>query len=757
MADIEGALRGSMRDDLRHIGLIPATSKLYRPSPGLVPRTSVVDRVQAHGGAVVTVTAPAGYGKSTFIAELAAADPRPTAWVSLTAAENDPAALLTYVALAIDEIEPVDPECVSALWARIPTIGSAALQQFAAMFASRRQSFTLVLDDLHELVGGDVLDAVRVLVSELPRGSRLVLGGRHEIPLPRGRMRAQQALVEVGPLDLAFDEREAAMLFESLGVDVPPAEIAHVVARTEGWPVALYLATLAHQSGRGPLPALVGEFSGDHRYLVDYFGDELFEDLDPDVAAFLLDASCLDRISGRLCDDLLERTGSADLIERIRRRNLLVIPLDDRREWYRFHHLMLEFLRSELDRRDPSRRSEVHRRASEWFQARADAEGAISHAIRSGDLELAESLVMFWFGRVTAAGLSATVERWLALFAPDELVARPGLMVAAAHGRFREGEAGAAALWLDRAVAALPERHPDDARGPVAPVLLAVARAIIAPLAPAEMSAEARYTYDHADLGEGHPLACVALGAAAYMVGDEVEAARRFHECIDSPLERPLVQASALAGLTVIEVEHGRWDEATVLARRARVLLGSSAWLPPGILVLAGSVLVETHAGRATEVDDDRRRCHRLLVDLVGVAPWLNLQARLALARDALLRGDRAGVTTLLDEVDSMLAATPEAVGVARQSAALRRELNTARDPAQRFGPASLTTAELRVLQLLPTHLSVAEIADRLYVSRNTVKSQTIAIYRKLGASSRGGAIDAAVAAGLLLEVAARP
>jgi LuxR family maltose regulon positive regulatory protein len=398
----------------------------------------------------------------------------------------------------------------------------------------------------------------------------------------------------------------------------------------------------------------------------------------------------------------------------------------------------------------------VHRRASEWFQSRADADGAISHAVRSGDLERAEALVMFWFGQVAAAGLSPTVDRWLALFSPDQLRARPGLMIAAAHARFREGQGGAAVQWLERAGAALPERHPADARGPMPPVLLAVSRAIIAPLSPAEMAAEASYTYHHADFGEGHPLACLALGAAAFMVGDEAEATRRFHECIDSPLERPLVKASALAYLAVIEVDHGHWDEATVLARRARALLGPAARRAPGALVLAMSVLVETHAGRAAAVDGDRRHCHRLIVDLVGVAPWLNLQARMALSHVALLRHDRALAAVLLDEIDAVLAATPGAVGVARQAVAVRRQLNTARDPTQRFGPASLTTAELRVLQLLPTHLSVAEIADRLYVSRNTVKSQTISIYRKLGTSSRGGAIKSAASAGLLPEVGPR-
>jgi LuxR family maltose regulon positive regulatory protein len=251
-------------------------------------------------------------------------------------------------------------------------------------------------------------------------------------------------------------------------------------------------------------------------------------------------------------------------------------------------------------------------------------------------------------------------------------------------------------------------------------------------------------------------MSCVALGAASFMTDDEPEAGRRFRECLASPLDRPLVKASAMAYLAILDIDHGRWDEATVLARSAKALLGPSARRPPGALVLATSVLVETRAGRAAEVEDDRHHCHRLLADLVGVAPWLNFEARIVLAREALLRSDRAGAAGLLHELDGLLQTAPGAVGVARRAGALRRELATAHDVRQRFGPASLTTAELRVLNLLPTHLSVAEIADRLYVSRNTVKSQTISIYRKLGTSSRGEAIDAAVAAGLLPQVELR-
>ncbi len=196
----------SVGDELDVVGFVPSASKLYRPKPGLVPRTALVERVRACDADVVTVTAPAGYGKSTFVAELSGGDPRPTAWVSLTAAEDDPAALLTYIALALDDIEPVDPRGVSVLWSRAPTIGSLALQQFVAMFAVRRP-FMLVLDDVHELTSRDVHDVLTVLVSEMPAGSSVVLAGRTAVPVPFGRIRVRRRLVEVGAADLAFDRR----------------------------------------------------------------------------------------------------------------------------------------------------------------------------------------------------------------------------------------------------------------------------------------------------------------------------------------------------------------------------------------------------------------------------------------------------------------------------------------------------------------------------------------------------------------------
>jgi LuxR family maltose regulon positive regulatory protein len=757
MRGVAGALRASVRDDLEAVGFIPTASKLYRPSPGLVSRSALVEHVRSRAGDVIVVAAPAGYGKSTFVAELVAADRRPTAWVSLTAAESDPAALLSYVALALDEIEPVDPRRVTALWGSTLTIGSPALQHFVAMLADRREPFVLVLDDVHELAGTHARDTITMLIAELPPGSSVVVLSRSAIRVPLGRLRVRRRVVEIGAAELAFDEQDASTLFEQLDVDLSGDEIGRLVGRTEGWPVAVYLAALAHGTRKAAMPSVVDDFAGDDRHLAEYVGEELLSRVGGDVATFLMEASCFERMCGDLCDEVLGRRGSAQLLENLQRENLLVISLDDRREWYRFHHLMAEFLQSELARRDRLRLQSIHLRASGWYDARFDGDAAVTHAVHSGDLDRAEEMVVRWNGVVGTAGrLYPSTARWIAMFPEDELNARPDLMVVAALASFGRGQPGPAVQWLARAAASLPERYPDEARGRRGAVALALARSIVAPLTPVEMAADAAFAYARLGLGDGHPMSCLALGAAAFLLGDDAEAQRMLREGAATTLDRPLIVANCLAHLAIIDVEHGRWNEAATSARRARELIGEAAAMPSMAMVIGVIALIEAHAGRDDEADCYRQLARQHLTGLLDIAPWLNLQARVALSRAAVLRGNRVEATALIDEAAAILESIPDAGRVAEQIAAIRQE-TTGRDRSQSFGPSSLTTAELRVLQLLPTHLSVAEIADRLYVSRNTVKSQTIAIYRKLGTSSRGGAVEIAAAVGLLVDGARQP
>jgi LuxR family maltose regulon positive regulatory protein len=742
MSGVDEAVSG----ELTAAGFRPVVSKLYAPAPGLVPRRALLDLVTARDADLIIAVAPAGYGKSSFLAELARQETRPTAWVSLTTSDDDPASLLSYVALALDSIEPVDPALIPPLWSRSPTIETPAHSAFSEMLGSRQRPFVLILDDVHVLQRRDTLDTLAALVAEMPSGSRLALASRTAVELPLGRLRTRRAVVELGVEEVAFDEAETEFLLEQLGTSAEAADAAALYARTEGWPVAIYLAVLADSTSGSGSPTPISMFGGRHRYLVEYLTEELLAASD-DLASFLLEASCFDRVSGALCDDVLGRLGSAALLETARRRNLLVISLDDRREWYRFHHLMAEFLRTELERRDPVRQRAIHRRASDWHHARGDADGAISHAVRGGDLDRAEALVVHWFGRYAIAGRNHTIDRWLRLFTTDQLHARPGLMLSAAHAAFTDGDPVSATQWLARAGAASGDHHPADARGPVAPVMLAVSRAVIADLTPAEMAAESHYAYERVDAGVGHPLACLASGAAAFLLGDVDLALRRLREGAATTLPRAIIRGSCLSLIAVVEADRGDWERATTTAREARRLVGDQPG-PTAALVLAVSVLVETRAGRSAQADADRTLCRQHLTGLIGIAPWLNVQARIALARAAAMSGDRAEASTLGEEARQLARRMPDAVTVHEQLAGLRGP-GRATGRAS-FGPSSLSTAELRVLQFLPTHLTSPEIAERLYVSRHTVKTQMISIYRKLGTNTRRGTVELAAAAGLL-------
>ena len=312
------------------------------------------------------------------------------------------------------------------------------------------------------------------------------------------------------------------------------------------------------------------------------------------------------------------------------------------------------------------------------------------------------------------------------------------------------GDGVAAAGWLDRAAAAIGSDRPTDAEGWLPVIALAGVRAAAASIPAIEMAAEAEYAYRRLRPGiDWQPMACLMWGAAQFMLGDDVRAEELLREVIACTEQRPVIRSLALAHLAVLQVERDQWDAAIATALEARTILGDDVGLPGTCLVTALSSLALARMGRADEAAADHQLSRRHLAGFNGIAPWLNLQTRIALARGSLLVGRQVEAATLLDEAEAILTAVPDAVIVTQQLAQVRRT-SASGGGSIGFGPTSLTTAELRVVQYLPTHLSVGEIADRLYLSRNTVKTHTIAIYRKLGTSSRSGAVDLARAAGLI-------
>ncbi len=439
------------------------------------------------------------------------------------------------------------------------------------------------------------------------------------------------------------------------------------------------------------------------------------------------------------------------MLATLERANLLVIALDQRREWYRLHHLVADLLQAELQRRDPARQQQVHRRASEWYESQGDADNAIQQAWRAHDPPRVVSLILVSYMAYAGRGHHGTIRRWLALLTDEQLSANPNLAVFAAFARLTAGEGAAARQWLARAEQAVLIKHPGSAVGATPAVAVAILRASIGRVSAAEMAEDASYALPRAPHGAARAMCCLLLGAAAFMLGDDAIAEERLQEGIVETSGAPGDLALHLAHLAVLQIEHGGWDEATALARRGRALLAENGLeaAPTMSLVTALSSLVEARAGHLAEAQADRLLTRRSLARYVQVAGWANIQVRIALARAEVLLGDRVGARALLDGADWFLHQAPDAVRVKEQLDDVRRSLLQPPYGAG-WGPSSLTTAEIRVLQYLPTHLTLADIADRLHVSRNTIKTQAIAIYRKLGISSRGAAVDVAREAGLL-------
>ena len=328
--------------------------KLAAPSvrPGTVAKAEVVERLCTSGLPFVAVIAPAGYGKTTLLAHWDEADPRPFAWVALDGRDDDPVVFLRYIAAAIHGVEPLPTDVFDALsgpggssWAlRVPRVGSA--------LAALENPLVLVLDDLHAVANPACLDLLAELFRYVPAGSQIAIASREEPPLPLARWRAQGSVHEIGVTNLRLDEEEAESLLKAAGVELDAGDLSDLTDLTEGWPAGLYLAALSLQAG-APRPVAASRFTGDDRFVSDYFRLELLSRLPAAEAHFLKYTSVLDRMSGALCDAVLQTTRSAHTLETLERTNCFVVPLDRRGEWYRYHHLFGQLLRDELERSEP--------------------------------------------------------------------------------------------------------------------------------------------------------------------------------------------------------------------------------------------------------------------------------------------------------------------------------------------------------------------------------------------------------------------
>jgi LuxR family maltose regulon positive regulatory protein len=370
-------------------------AKLSPPaSTGSVSRKKLTDRLVASRAVpVVRIVAQVGYGKTTLLAEWARRDRRPFAWVSVDDRDNDPVVLLTYVATALDRVEPIDPSVFRVLASPGASIWSRIVPKLGAELVSIQHPVVIVLDDVQFLHRQESLDAVAALAQHIPPGSQLVLSGRDEGQLPLGSLRASGKLVEVGTDDLRMNAAEARVLLRSAAVRLSITEATGLTRRTEGWAAGLYLAALSMQAGGIATPN-PSAFRGSDRFIVDYLHGEHLSRLSRTRIQFLTRTSVLGKMCAPLCDAVLERTDSARFLQSTADANLFLVPLDRERRWYRYHHLFREFLQSKLERDEPELIPELNRRAADWCEENGDGEAAIEYALAGGDLDRVARLVV---------------------------------------------------------------------------------------------------------------------------------------------------------------------------------------------------------------------------------------------------------------------------------------------------------------------------------------------------------------------------
>jgi LuxR family maltose regulon positive regulatory protein len=680
-----------------------------------VPRRDLVARlVRAAEIPLVVVSAPAGYGKTTLLAQWAEADPRSFAWLRIDAADDDPFALRTRLLLAVD----------------------------AAVARSGGHS-VLVLDDAHLLRAPETLRMVASLVDGLPPGAQVALGCRELPALPLGRLAAERRLLQLGAEDLALDEDGASALLRAAGAELDPGD-AHLIARrAEGWPAALSLAGLA--LGERGAPAGAERFAGDDAAVAEYLG-ELLAPLPSETIDFLTRTSVLDRLCGPLCDALLGRIGSGLLLRDLRRANLLVFCLDRREQWYRYHGLLAEMLRAELRRREPERATELHRRASRWLEEHGEPDAAARHARAGGDLPRAAALLWSSVPGVLGHGGLEALEAVLREFPDDEVAASAPLALTAAWCSLeRRGELVDG--WISVAEHD-PERTP-RLRAAVALLRAAVGRDGVQAMRDEAILAQRLEPHE----SPWRALACLLEGIGRDLMDDPRGARALLEEGVHRAGRlQPAVAARCLSRLAVLALEEDSWDRATELALRARDLAERRDLRdhPSMAAVYPAAALVLARGGRAQEAKGDILHSERLLEMSPAPPPWLAVEARILLGRASVLVGDLGGARSMVRAATRSLAGAGESPVLRRRLEAIREATSIGRAPSAPGG--SLTTAEVRVLRYLPTHLSFREIAERLYVSRNTVKSQAISVYRKLDASSRSEAIERAVELGLVDE-----
>ncbi len=669
---------------------------------------------------LVLLSAPPGFGKTSALVNWLAASGTRCAWIALDEADNDPVRFLRYLWAAVVS---ASADRGGSPAAEAPSAdASDVIGEVATLLAERPEPILLVFDDYHLIEAGEAQRAVSRLLGQLPEQAHLVIATRVDPALPLARLRARGDLLEVRAEALRFTVEEARSFFaERMGLALSDADVEALVARTEGWPAVLQLAGLS-LAGRPDVSSYIRDFAGTHRFVLDFITEEVLGRLDPDVRDFLLRTSVLDRLTGPLCDALTGRADGQAVLERLERSNLLLVPLDDERRWYRYHRLFADLLRARLAVVHPTELARLHLCAADWYLREGAVSEAVEHALRSGDAHRARDLIAGASPDLVHHAEFATLRGWIDRLPVDAVRSDLLLSTFYAYALALAGQTDGVDGRLADAEAALPAAHAaSDPLADTVPVHIAIIRSVAARL-------------------EHDPVAAVAHAERALTLVP--------HDL--SPERAALIVGDAQAMLGHALLDAGELDRAIAAYRTARPLLH-----------LAGNWLGEADITRnlaRLEVRRGRLRvalaaCDEALSDAadgsgVDVPAW----APVHLARaEVLERMGGPGAAEAADRALELARRGGDVVTLRGARALLERVRSR---PSAPLGPSKLveplTERELEVLRLVAAGRSNRQIAGELYLALGTVKTHVHAITGKLGATNRVEAVAAARELGLL-------
>ncbi|WP_457149164.1 LuxR C-terminal-related transcriptional regulator [Mycobacterium sp. URHB0021] len=742
-------------------------TKMHVPAVGgqVVERVGLLEGLSAGRRRRLTlVSAPVGWGKTTLLAQWASGggEDRRFGWLSLDRSDNHPVWFWMYVVVALQRVCPgVGIRAVELLGMGADPVG-VVLPTLLNDLDAVADPVVLILDDYHLVVNRAVHEQLAFVIGRMPASLQVVVATRSDPLLPLARLRAGGDLAELRSDDLRFGVGEAGRLLNGvLGLGVAQADVELLHRRTEGWAAGLYLAALS-LAGRADGAAFVKTFAGDNRHITDYLMCEVLGGQSEQLRSFLLRTSVLGRLSGALCDAVLQTSGSASVLEEIERENLFVVPLDMSRRWYRYHHLFGELLRTELQRSEPDLVAGLHRHAAGWFEAEGLVDEAVRHLVAAGDIAASADLIAAdWVNEFNGGGLS-TVSGWLDLL-PDETVSRDRRLSAARAwialdvGRFDDAH-----LWIETVQAAADTV---DDGGPA--VDLVALREVYAfktgDLAAALQTAPGADTLDLDDTRLDRSVACrlCVYGSALYFSGRTHQSHATFARAaqLAHKHRNHLARRYALGYQALIAAEAGQLADAEHQIRRAT---GSSGDLADGkhfvdvMVSVAAAIILDSRGDLAAAVQaaDTALRLARNGAGILPIAKALALKAQiLAHLGDhhTAAASRREAAALLLGRADTPT--THRLLATAQPNPAVAF---TATHPGATISEA-LTPKELEVLALLATRLSRREIGQRLYISLNTVKTHQRALYRKLAVKNRAAAITRARQLGLLSHPPTHP